>query len=120
MLTENGSLPLRAGTFSVPVTVSYFDPLGWFFRLGGTFVHQHVALDERAARLSGNDSFFLLDADIGYRLPNRFGLISFGVKNLLDAKFRYLDDSYREFRDEPTTGPYFPDRIFLGKVVLNF
>lgn len=120
VLTENGSLPLRAETFSVPVTVSYFDPLGWFFRLGGTFVHQHVALDERAARLSGNDSFFLLDADIGYRLPNRFGLISFGVKNLLDAKFRYLDDSYREFRDEPTTGPYFPDRIFLGKVVLNF
>lgn len=118
--TENGTIPVSVETFSMPLSASYFDPSGWFARLGGTFVHQQLHLDARAIQSQGNDSFFLVDTDLGYRFPKRWGLASIGVKNLFNTKFRYQDDSYREFRDEPSTGPYFPDRIIMGKVVLNF
>jgi tetratricopeptide (TPR) repeat protein len=120
--TESGSFPpLAVETFTAPLFVSYFDPSGWFARLGGTYVHQNLKLDENAPQKQGNDSFFLVDADIGYRLPKRYGVVSFGVKNLFDTKFNYQDDSFREFKDEPaSTGPYFPDRILIGRLILNF
>ncbi len=118
--TENGSVPIAVETFSTPLSVSYFDPSGWFGRLGGTFVHQRLRLAATAIQSQGNDNFFLTDADIGYRFPKRWGLASVGIKNLFNTHFRYQDDSYREFRDEPSTGPYFPDRIIMGRVVLNF
>jgi hypothetical protein len=53
-------------------------------------------------------------------LPKRFGIISFSVTNLLDQNFHYLDDSYREFQDQPSIGPYFPERLFFGRVTLNW
>jgi hypothetical protein len=118
--TENGAVPVTVETFSAPLSASYFDPSGWFARLGGTFVHQNVDLEDTTVRSQGTDSFFLVDADFGYRFSGRWGLASIGVKNLFDTKFHYQDDSYREFRDEPATGPYFPDRIITGRVVLNF
>lgn len=118
--TENGAVPVAVETFSAPLSASYFDPSGWFARLGGTFVHQKLTYAGTVVQSQGNDSFFLVDADVGYRFPKRWGLASIGVKNLFDTKFNYQDDSYREFRDEPSTGPYFPDRIIMGRVVLNF
>ena len=118
--TENGTVPENVETYSAPISLSYFDPSGWFARLGGTFVHQKLGLAKTAIQAQGNDSFFLVDADLGYRFPKRWGLASIGVKNLFDKQFKYQDDSYREFRDEPTTGPYFPDRIIIGRIVLNF
>jgi tetratricopeptide (TPR) repeat protein len=118
--TENGAVPIAVETLSAPISASYFDPSGWFVRLGGTFVHQNLLLDKTAIQSQGHDSFFLVDSDIGYRFPKRRGLASIGVKNLFDTTFQYQDDSYREFRDEPSTGPYFPDRIIMGRVVLHF
>jgi tetratricopeptide (TPR) repeat protein len=118
--TENGTVPEIVETFSAPISLSYFDPSGWFARLGGTFVHQKLGLAKTAVQDQGNDSFFLVDADLGYRFPKRWGLASIGVKNLFNTQFKYQDDSFREFRDEPSTGPYFPDRIIIGRIVLNF
>ncbi|QSA98166.1 FecR domain-containing protein [Methylococcus sp. EFPC2] len=120
VVTDSGQIPQLSETLSAPVTLSYFHPTGFFGRLGGSFVHQRVLRAATAPQISGNDSFFLMDADLGYRLPRRLGAVSVGVKNLLDSRFRYQDDSYREFRDEPATGPYFPDRIVMGRIVLNF
>lgn len=120
VLTESGQNPEVSETLSAPITLSYFHPTGFFGRLGGSYVHQTVLRAATAPQGSGNDSFFLMDADLGYRLPRRLGAVSVGVKNLLDSRFRYQDDSYREFRDEPATGPYFPDRIVMGRIVLNF
>jgi hypothetical protein len=53
-------------------------------------------------------------------LPKRFGIISLGVTNLLDQNFKYQDDSYREFQDQPSIGPYFPERLFFARLTLNF
>lgn len=101
--------------------MTYFHPSGLFAGLGGTFVYQDVTRSATATQASGNDTFFLVDAALGYRFPKRMGLISLGIKNLFDrTSFTYQDDSYREFRDEPSTGPYFPERIILGRITLNF
>jgi len=39
---------------------------------------------------------------------------------LFDTEFKYQDDSYREFRDEPSIGPYFPERTFMAHFAVNF
>ena len=111
--------PFKVETFSVPVNLSYFHPSGFFAAVGATFVDQEVdrlsAFDNQ-----GHDSFFVVDVGVGYRFPNRHGIASLQVQNLLDEGMEYQDDSYREFQEEPSVGPYFPDRTILGRVTLNF
>ena len=73
-----------------------------------------------AALTGGDESFFVLDASAGYRLPNRLGIASVEASNLLDEEFRYQDDSFREFQDRPSIGPYLPDLQVIGRITLNF
>jgi Tfp pilus assembly protein PilF len=119
-VTEFGNLPERVRTFSIPVVASYFHPSGFFGALGGTFVDQEVERSEFATYGQGQDSFFLVDAAVGYRFPKRRGLVSLGVKNIFDTDFYYQDDSYRETSVEASTGPYFPDRTVMGTLTLSF
>jgi len=111
--------PLKVETISVPVGVSYFHPSGFFAQVGATFVDQDV---DRLSQFDnqGHDSFFVVDVGVGYRFPNRHGIASLQVQNLFDEGMEYQDDSYREFQEEPSVGPYFPDRTILGRVTLNF
>jgi len=118
--TADGNVPEEVETFTLPVSVRYFSPTGLFAGLGATYVDQEVRRAPTSTQAGGSDSFFLVDASIGYRLPKRRGAISLEVKNLFDEDFRYQDDSYREFRDEPATGPYFPERTIMGQLTLNF
>jgi hypothetical protein len=118
--TEFDNLPERVRTFSVPVSVSYFNPSGLFATTGGTYVDQQVRRSAFSTQGQGDDQFFVVDAALGYRLPKRAGVFSLGINNLFDEKFNYQDDSYRQFRDEPAIGPYFPERIIIGRITLNF
>ncbi len=120
LLSEFDNLPVRSETLSAPLTVTYFHPNGFYAALGGTMVSQSVVRAPAASQTQGSDSFFLVDTSVGYRLPHRLGSLSVAVKNLFDTDFDYQDDSYREFRDEPSTGPYFPERTVLARVSLNF
>jgi tetratricopeptide (TPR) repeat protein len=120
LATEFDNLPEEVETVSVPLNINYFSPTGYYAGVGGTFVHQDVDRSATATQAEGNDSFFLVDLAVGYRFPKRLGVASLGVKNVLDKDFKYQDDSYREFRDVPSTGPYFPDRIVLGQITLSF
>jgi hypothetical protein len=106
----------------VPLGVRYFHPSGAFAGFGVTYVNQDVKRtpDNTEGLADGNDDFFYLDLSVGYRLPKRFGIISFGLTNLLDQKFHYQDDNYREFPDQPSSGPYFPERLFFGRITLNW
>ncbi|MGH8646781.1 MAG: TonB-dependent receptor domain-containing protein, partial [Gammaproteobacteria bacterium] len=117
--------PLEVETISVPVSASYFHPSGFFAGASVSFVDQDVEklpLDSvGAANLSqGGDQFAVVDAAIGFRLPKRWGILSLQVHNLFDEGFNYQDDSFREFSNEPTVGPYFPDRSVLGRITINF
>jgi outer membrane receptor protein involved in Fe transport len=80
------SFPLGM-TFSHPSGVSaslkatYYDQEGEFMREGPI----PVPFEQ------GADKFWLVDAAINYRLPKRYGFLTFGVTNLFDKKFQYAD-----------------------------
>jgi tetratricopeptide (TPR) repeat protein len=118
--TEFDNLPEKVRTVSLPVGVNYFHPAGFFGGLAGSYVDQEVTRSESSIRSQGDDDFFVVDAAVGYRFPKRRGIASVGVKNLFDEDFNYQDDSYREWRGESSTGPYFPDRTIRASVTLNF
>lgn len=120
IVTEFDDLPEKVETVSLPLGARYFDPSGFFAGLGLAYVHQEVRRSPNAAAADGTDDFFLVDASLGYRFPNRRGFASLEVRNLFDNGFQYQDDSFREFRDEPSIGPYIPERQIRLRVTLNF
>jgi hypothetical protein len=117
---QESEFPLEVETFSVPVTARYFDPSGFFAGVRGTYVDQKVKRVSGSIFAGGESDFFVVDADLGYRFPNRRGSVSLEVRNLFDQDFKYQDDGYREFGDDPSTGPYFPDLTVLGRLTINF
>jgi hypothetical protein len=121
-LTLRTDFPEKVETYSVPLGVRYFHPSGAFAGVGVTYVNQDVKRsdNQQFGLGGGNDNFFYVDTSIEYRLPKRFGIISFGVTNLLDTAFHYQDDGFREFQDLPSVGPYFPERLFFGRITLNW
>jgi tetratricopeptide (TPR) repeat protein len=117
--------PTRIRTLSVPVALSYFNPLGLFATIGTTYVHQNAdrfpgppACDEACS--DGTDDFFLLDASVGYRFPGRHGIFSLEGTNLLDEKFNYQDDDFRTAGARARFGPFIPERAVLARLTLNF
>jgi TonB dependent receptor len=80
-------------TDRLPLGVRFFHPSGLGFSLRGTYVRQSGEFRRLATGSfePGSDSFFLLDAALSYRLPNRHGFISAGVTNLTDKQFRYQE-----------------------------
>ena len=80
-------------TDRLPLGISYFHPLGFGLSLRGTQVRQSGEFRRLATGMfePGNDSFFLVDAALTYRLPHRHGVISAGVANLTDRRFNYQD-----------------------------
>lgn len=117
-------------TTTVPITVRYFHPAGFFAGLGATYVQQEV---ERFPAVlpsaSGSEDFVTFDLAIGYRLPKRLGIISVGVSNLLDEEARYQDNSFRTLTSEPpdedtpdlgTVSIFIPARTIFAGVTLSF
>ena len=118
--TEFDNLPKKVETFRVPVGINYFHPSGFFAGTVGSYVNQDVERSKSSIRADGEDDFFVVDMAAGYRFPKRRGIASLAVTNLFDEEFNYQDDSYREFRGESSTGPYFPERIIRASVTVNF
>ncbi len=114
--------PEEVRTFSTPIGVRYFNPNGLFAAAGVTWVSQDVQRGAASAFPDGDDTFYLVDAGVGYRLPHRRGLVSLGVRNLLDHDFKYQDDAFRfgGDRDEPALNPLIPERTVLARIALNF
>ena len=112
--------PVEAKTRSLPISVNYFSPARWYAGITATFVEQEILRNALSSQAGGKSDFNLLDFSLGYRLPKRLGAISLGIYNATDEQFMYQDDSYREFRDEPAIGPYFPERTASVQVSLVF
>jgi TonB dependent receptor len=104
-------------THSVPVTLRYFSPQGFFGQLGSTFVWQ-----EQEKKLLGkfSDEFAVVDAAIGYRLPKRRGIVSLEIRNLFDEEFRFQDLSFKTSDQFNVIHPFLPDRTLLVRITLNF
>lgn len=118
--TLRADLPTSVDTLSVPFGVRYFAGFGLFAGLTATYVDQTVERDPASTFGEGTSKFVTVDAMLGYRLPNRRGVFGIQVVNLLDRDFKYQDDGFREFRDDPASGPYFPERTILARMTLSF
>ena len=118
------STPKSLKTFSVPVAARYFDPNGFFAGVVGTYVDQDVVRTPTALQSGfsdGRSDFFVVDAGIGWRFPKRLGIATVTVRNVFNEKFRYQDDSFREFRGRAgIAGPYVPERQVVGRATLYF
>jgi outer membrane receptor protein involved in Fe transport len=81
----------------VPIEVRYFAPLGVAASLRAAHVRQEGVFSRTplpgggATLAPGQDSFWVFDASLGYRLPNRRGIVALNVENLLDEQFRFQD-----------------------------
>jgi tetratricopeptide (TPR) repeat protein len=103
----------RLETHRVPLGIRLLHPSGLSASLTGTYLNQHG----RFQRLLtgefelGRDEFWLIDAAIGFRWPHRYGMITAGVANLFDQKFKYFDVDF----DNPTIQP---DRMAFLRLTL--
>jgi len=111
-------LPQEVDTIKVPLSARYFHPSGLFATLGATVAHQRVERGELATQGSGDDDFVLVDTSVGYRLPDRLGILSFEVRNLLGEEFQYEDNNFRQ--SETRRPELIPDRLWLARATLSF
>ena len=112
--------PTDVETYSVPVSVRYYHPGGFFAGAKATYVDQQVEAEPSYTYQTGESDFTVVDLVLGYRLPKRRGIVSISVQNIFDEDFEYLDDSYRTFQDEPVAGPYLPELGIMGRLTVNF
>jgi outer membrane receptor protein involved in Fe transport len=101
-------------TYRYPIGISYHSSFGLFVKATGTHVNQKI---ERSGERQ-SDSFWVVDLSTGYRLPKRFGTITFGVKNLFDEQFNFQDYNFNA--DEPLTPYYIPEALLFGQITLAF
>jgi Tfp pilus assembly protein PilF len=98
----------------LPLSLRYVAKSGIRFGLTATAVDQEGQFDAFGEVVPGADSFWLLDAIIGYRLPGRAGTISLEGRNLLDEEFRFQDV------DVLVAPRYLPDAQVLFRFALSF
>jgi hypothetical protein len=111
--------PNQLHTLSAPISINYFNQNGFLARAAGTYVKQRINRNKDKDKDNDTSNFFLLDMLMGFRLPNRRGLISFEAKNMLDKKFDYRNQHL--FLDsEFIFTPYTPGRTIFGRATLNF
>jgi outer membrane receptor protein involved in Fe transport len=106
-----------------PLTVTYHHPNGLFARLATTYVDQQVETssftDAGFQKSVSGERFWMLDATVGFRLPKRWGIATFGVRNLLDESLNFQDINFN-VGGEPVPPLFVPERVFFGQLTLAF
>ena len=110
--------PLKLVTRRFPMALNYFWPNGIYFGAIGTYVSQQS--NSQFERRTGHETFWVLDAAVGYRLPRRRGIIELVVKNLLDEQFRYSDRDAASLVRDPRGPVFVPERQVFAKFTLSF
>jgi tetratricopeptide (TPR) repeat protein len=102
-------------TQRVPLGLRFFHPSGLGLALTSSYFHQNGDFQPRGGVCcqSGRSNFWLVDAAINYRLPQRYGFFTVGATNLLDRKFKYQETDFNNPTIQPT-------RTFFAKLTLAF
>ena len=104
-------------TERLPLEVRYFARGGFAIGARASHVEQSGEFQTDLAfsptLAAGADRFVVLDAFVGYRLPNRRGLLSLNADNLLDESFQFQDV-------DPTNPSLFPERLVSLRFTLAF
>ncbi len=117
--------PLQTHTLSAPLAINYFHPSGISGKFTTTYVLQNLERSTTSTLRDGTDDFVLFDAAIGYRLPNRKGLLSLEVRNLLNEHFFYRNANFQVINPENpnSTSPtraFVPERTFFMRFTWDF
>jgi outer membrane receptor for monomeric catechols len=107
-------------TRRLPLEVRYFAQRGLTLGARVTYVDQEGLFQDPSAPpgspfavAPGESRFSVLDAFIGYRLPNRHGLLSLNADNVLDEHSRFQDI-------DPTNPSIMPERLVSFRFTLAF
>jgi hypothetical protein len=108
--TENNTI------HRVPLEARAFHPSGVFARLRGIYVNQEVRMPDfvSGTMMEDNDSFFVIDAALGFRFPKRVGLVPIEVSNLLDQNFHFPE------LDPTNPSVNHDERVVLARLTLTF
>jgi len=90
-LKNNSNYFTELKTHRPQIFANFYHPSGFISKLSLTYVNQAGNFFVQSLDKEQRDAsqFWLLDGEIGYRLPKRHGLVSAGIKNLLDEKFNF-------------------------------
>lgn len=118
---NNPNKPYEINSLSAPLTINYFHPNGFFSKVSTTYLQQSLKrLPDADPQLKeGNSDFVLLDAALGYRLPNRRGILSFEGRNLSDEQFFYRSYNF-QFNEMNTSSRFIPTRTFFVRLTFNY
>jgi hypothetical protein len=101
----------------VPLELRYFSPTGLMLGFRTSHIREQGMFTSSTlppgALEPGHDRFWIVDAFLGYRLPNRRGLLSLNADNLLDQRFRFQDV-------DPEDSSLIPTRLFSFRFTLAF
>jgi len=106
--------PARTTNHIIPIGLRYFHPSGFFGALKIRYVNQNV----EESTVNGIDEFVLADAEIGYRLPKRYGVFTLGISNIFDENFRFESLGIRS-KDQDAS-PFVEGRNVTARVTLSF
>ncbi len=113
---SNGVLDVK--THWIPMTLNFFHSSGLSLMFKSTYVNQS-GLFETSGKIpySGNSDFFISDLHLNYRLPSRFGMVTFGIKNLFNNHFQYQSASQNTNSNEIL---FAPEITLFSRVKLAF
>lgn len=95
----------------------YLHPSG-FFASGGT---RWVDFRERRTTGANEDSFFLGQIAVGYRLPEDRGVLSLEIGNILDTNFSVVERPIRALAGDTVLDPVFPrDFTAIARATFGF
>jgi hypothetical protein len=110
-------------TISAPLSVQYFDPSGVFAGVRLTPVRHEFVDDRFTLAREGDDETIIVDAAIGWRLPNRRGILTLEIENLFDQEFGFEErpllgaEGELDFFGEPT---FARERRVFARATLRF
>ncbi|NJD06717.1 MAG: tetratricopeptide repeat protein [Methylococcaceae bacterium] len=111
-------------THRVPFTANFFHTSGFFASTAVTYVDQSTGgtyfVDDRFISQKYSSHFALVDLGLGYRLPNRLGILRFDVRNLFNKEFNYQGLSERSAIYAERDMFYWPERSFNASLTLAF
>jgi len=102
-------------THRLSLGANFFLPSGFSAGLKASYIDQEgdFGNPNDQTLVSGSDQFWVVDAQISYRIPNRFGRITIVAKNLFDQEFRFQDT-------DPANPNIYPERVIFAKITLAF
>jgi Flp pilus assembly protein TadD len=129
------SIVYQTQTHLFPTSIRYFLDSGIFLNARATYVYQRCDMTMTSCEQNASNNLFanynsqaareqfvLFDVGIGFRLPKRYGIMRFEVRNLLDQSFNYMSADNRDTTLIQGGGSplFLPMRTFYGSMTLSF